>query len=152
MELSEKTMNDVFRNRAKKYGNRLAIEKKMSGAWQSATWNEYYDRARAAGLGLWSLGLRKGDTVSILSENRLEWLYTDMGSLGIGVCVIPVYPTLASEEIEYIINNSESKIIVPENKNQLKKVLEIVNKCPSLEKIIVMEEKDATGHPKIMSF
>ena len=152
MELSEKTMNDVFRNRVNKYGNRLAIEKKMNGVWHGATWNEYYDRARAVGLGLWSLGVRKGNTVSILSENRLEWLYTDMGSLGIGVCVIPVYPTLASEDIEYIVNNSESKIIVPENKNQLKKVLEIVDKCPSLEKIIVMEEKDAADHPKIMSF
>jgi len=152
MKLSEKTMNDVFHNRVHKYGDRLAIEKKMGGVWHGATWNEYYDRARAVGLGLWSLGVRKGNMVSLLSENRLEWLYTDMGSLGIGVCVIPVYPTLASEEIEYIINNSESKIIVPENKNQLKKVLEIVDKCPSLEKIIVMEEKDAVGHPKVMSF
>ena len=152
MELSEKTMNDVFRNRVKKYGNRLAIEKKMGGVWQGATWNEYYERARAAGLGLWSLGVRKGNMVSILSENRLEWLYADMGSLGIGVCVIPVYPTLVSEEIEYIINNSESKVIVPENKTQLKKILEIVDNCPSIEKIIVMEEKDAAGHPKVMSF
>ena len=152
MELSEKTMNDVFHNRVHKYGNRLAIEKKMNGVWHGATWNEYYDRARAAGLGLWSLGVRKGNMVSILSENRLEWLYADMGSLGIGVCVIPIYPTLASEEIEYIINNSESKVIVPENKNQLKKILEIVDNCPSIEKIIVMEENDASGHPKVMSF
>jgi long-chain acyl-CoA synthetase len=152
MELFEKTMNDVFHNRVNRYGTRLAIEKKMNGVWLGATWNEYFDRARAAGLGLWSLGVRKGNMVSLLSENRLEWLYTDMGSLGIGICIIPVYPTLAAEEIEYIINNSESKIIVPENKNQLKKVLEIVDKCPGLEKIIVMEEKDATGHPKVMSF
>ncbi len=152
MELSEKTMNDVFRNRVNKYGNRLAIEKKIEGVWHGATWNEYYDRACAFGLGLWSLGVRKGNMISILSENRLEWLYADMGSLGIGVCVIPVYPTLVSEEIEYIINNSESKVIVPENKTQLKKILEIVDNCPSIEKIIVMEEKDAAGHPKVMSF
>ena len=152
MELSEKTINDVFHNRVHKYGNRLAIEKKMSGVWHKATWNEYYDRARAVGLGLWSLGVRKGNMVSLLSENRLEWLYADMGSLGIGACIIPVYPTLASEEIEYILNNSGSKVIVPENKKQLKKILEIVDKCPGLEKIIVMEEKDAAGHPKIMSF
>ena len=152
MEISEKTMNDVFLNRANKYGNRLAIEKKMGGVWHGATWTEYYDRARAVGLGLWSLGVRKGNTVSILSENMLEWLYTDMGSLGIGACVIPVYPTLCSDDIEYIVKDSESKIIVPENRNQLKKVLEIVDRCPSLEKIIVMEEKDAGGHPKVMSF
>lgn len=152
MELSEKTMNDVFHNRVHKYGDRLAIEKKMSGVWHKATWNEYYDRARSVGLGLWSLGIRRGNMVSLLSENRLEWLYADMGSLGIGACVIPVYPTLPSGDIEYIVNNSESKVIIPENAGQLKKILEIVNSCPTLEKIIVMEEKDATGHPKVMSF
>ncbi len=152
MDLSEKTMNDVFQNRVKKYGDRLCVEKKMGGIWHSATWNEYYDRSRAFGLGLVSLGLRKGNAVSILSENRLEWLYADMGSLGIGVCVIPVYPTLPSEDIEYIVNNSESKVIVAENKTQLKKILEIADNCPSLEKIIVMEENDAVAHPKVMSF
>ncbi|MCK9364077.1 MAG: long-chain fatty acid--CoA ligase [Syntrophales bacterium] len=152
MESSEKTMNDVFRNRAKKYGERLAVEKKMNGVWQGASWHEYYERARAIGLGLWSLGVRKGEMVSILSENRLEWLYADMGALGIGACVIPIYPTLAAEEIEYIVNNSESKVIIPENRNQLKKVLEIVEQCPRLKKIIVMEETEAHGHPLIISF
>lgn len=152
MDLSEKTINDVFRNRVAKYGDRLAIEKKLHGVWESATWNQYYERARATGLGLYSLGIRKGEMVAILSENRLEWLYTDMGSLGIGAVVIPVYPTLVSEEVEYLINNSGSKIIVVENKVQLKKVLEVERKCHSLEKIIVMEEKDAEGHEKVMSF
>ena len=152
MDSGEKTVNDVFRNRVKKYGDRLAIEKKLHGQWISASWNEYYERARATGLGLLSLGVKKGQMVAVLSENRLEWLYTDMGSLGIGACVIPVYPTLVSEEIEYNLNNSGSKVIIVENKNQLKKVIEIVNKCPALEKIVVMEEKDAEGHEKVLSF
>ncbi len=152
MELSEKTMNDVFRNRVNKYGDRLAVEKKLRGKWETASWNEYYERARAAGLGLYSLGIRKGEMVSILADNRLEWLYTDMGLLGIGAVVIPVYQTLVAEEVEYILLNSDSKVIVVENKTQLKKVLEIVDKCPALEKIIVMEENDAQGHAKIMSF
>ena len=152
MERSERTMNDVFRNRVRKYGERLAVEKKLNGLWQGATWNEYYDRARAAGLGLWSLGLRKGDMVSLLSENRLEWLYADMGALGIGACVIPIYPTLASGDIAYIVNNSGSKIIVAENKTQLQKVWGIMDRCPSLKKVIVVDERDAAGHPQEMSF
>ncbi len=152
MDINEKTINDVFHNRATKYSDRLAIEKKIGGVWVSATWSEYYERARAAGLGLYSLGVRKGQMTSILSDNRLEWLYTDMGTLGIGAVVIPVYPTLVSEEIEYILNNSASKVIVVENKTQLKKVLDIINNCPSLEKIVVMEDNDAQGHEKVMSF
>jgi long-chain acyl-CoA synthetase len=152
VERSEKTMNDVFLNRVRKYRDRVAVEKKLNGIWQGATWNEYYDRARAVGLGLWSLGVRKGDMVSLLSENRLEWLYTDMGSLGIGACIIPIYPTLACEDIEYIVNNSGSKVIVPENKTQLQKVLAIMDRCPSLEKVIVLDDRDAAGHRKGMGF
>ncbi len=152
MELSEKTINDVFRNRVNKYGDRMAVEKKLRGKWETASWNEYYERARAAGLGLYSLGIRKGEMVALLADNRLEWVYSDLGALGIGAVVIPVYQTLVSEEIEYILNNSDSKVIIAENKTQLKKVLEIVDKCPALEKIVVMEENDATGHAKVMSF
>src|SRR4030042_4170006 len=100
MDSGEKTVNDVFRNRVKKYGDRLAIEKKLHGQWISASWNEYYERARATGLGLLSLGVKKGQMVAALSEDRLEWLYTDLGSLGLGACVIPVYPTLVSAEID----------------------------------------------------
>ncbi len=149
----EKTVNDVFRNRVKKYGDRIAIEKKLGGKWQSASWNEYYERARATGLGLYSLGIRKGQMVALLSENRLEWLYSDMGALGIGGVVIPVYPTLVAEEIEYILQNSGSKVIIPENKNQMKKVLEIAHKCPDLEKIVVMEDADADkSNPKVITF
>lgn len=152
MDSTEKTINDVFRNRVSKYGDRLAVEKKLHGEWNTASWNEYYARARAAGLGLMSLGVRKGQMISILSENRLEWLYTDMGALGIGACVVPVYPTLVPDEIEYIINNSKTKIILVENNTQLKKVLVIADNCPSLAQIVVMEEKDAAGHEKVMSF
>jgi long-chain acyl-CoA synthetase len=148
----EKSINEVFRNRVKKYGDRLAVEKKRKGKWHTATWNEYMERARATGLGLRSLGVEKGQMIAILSENRLEWIYTDMGALGIGAVVVPIYPTLAPEEIEYIINNSETKVIMVENRLQLDKVLKIVDNCPSLIKIAVMEDNDASGHPKVMSF
>jgi long-chain acyl-CoA synthetase len=80
----EKTINEVFKNRAMKYADRLAVEKRFGERWDQATWKEYYERSRAVGLGLFSLGVSKGDRVSLLSENRLEWLYTDMGVLGIG--------------------------------------------------------------------
>ena len=138
----EKTLNEVFRNRVKKYGDKLCVEKKLKGKWETATWNEYYDRSRKVGLGLYDLGVRKGEMVAILSQNRLEWIYTDMGTLGIGGVVIPIYATVKQDEVEYIINNSGSKVIVVENKDQLEKVNLIKSKCPSLQKIAVI---DTTG-------
>ncbi|MBF0224189.1 MAG: long-chain fatty acid--CoA ligase [Desulfobacterales bacterium] len=149
----EQTINDVFKNRAIKYKKRIAIEKKFKGKWESATWEEYYNQSRHTGLSLYSLGINKGDKVSILAENRLEWLFSDMGTLGAGGCIIPIYPTLTKEDVAYIVENSESKIIIVENSNQLIKALYALNHCKCLDKIIVMNAEDIKeDHTSIMSF
>jgi len=151
--LMEKTINEVFKNRAQKYKNRLAVEKKINGKWETMTWSDYYDRARLVGIGLYALGIKKGDMVAILSENRLEWVVTDMGALGIGAVVVPVYTTLVAEEVKYIVENSGAKIIFVENNMQLDKILSFVDEVKFLEKIIVFNKNDAkSSHPKVTSF
>ena len=142
-----------FKTGPQRYQDRLAVEKKRNGAWEIATWNQYYDRARSAGLGLYQLGIRKGDRVSLLSENRLEWLYTDMGCLGIGACLIPVYTTLTADEVSYIVANSGSRILLVEDSIQLDKAVCARKRCSCLEKIIVIEKVSAPVDPEtVMSF
>lgn len=149
----EKTINEVFKNRVNKYKDRLALEKKRNGVWEKATWNEYYERSIAIGLALNSMGITRGDHISILSENRLEWLYMDMGALGTGVCVIPVYTTLTAEEVKYIVDNSESKLILVEDRTQLDKALAFIDECEHLEKIVVMSAGDIKEDgPAVISF
>jgi len=149
----EKTINEVFKNRADKYQQRLAVEKKLNGKWEKVTWSQYYERARSVGLGLYSLGIKKGDMVAILSENRLEWIFTDMGILGLGAVVVPIYTTLTAEEIKYIIENSESKILFVENNMQLEKALSFIDEVECLEKIIVFDQQgSAKKHPAVISF
>ena len=135
----DKTINDVFARQTNRYGDRVAIEKKANGQWHHATWNQYYERARNTGLGLAHLGVRKGDRVSLLSENRLEWLYTDMGALGIGAIVVTIYPTLTAAEIAYIVDNSGSKVLVVEDAALLAKAREAWPQCPTLEHIVVID-------------
>jgi long-chain acyl-CoA synthetase len=149
----ESTLNQVFRNRADKYGDRFCVEKKLKGKWETATWREYYERARNTGLGLYEFGITKGDMVAILSQNRLEWIYTDMGALGIGACVIPIYATVTSDEVEYVLKNSNSKVIVVENADQLGKINRIKANCPSLQKTVVIDTDGCVmdGHD-ILSF
>ncbi|MCP4678595.1 MAG: long-chain fatty acid--CoA ligase [Deltaproteobacteria bacterium] len=142
MTSRENSINEVFKNRVAKYGDRLSIRKKRNGAWESATWNEYYERARAAGLGFRSLGVEKGDRICILSDNRLEWLYSDMGGLGVGACIVPIYPTLTDKEVAYMSGHSESKVIVVENSLQLKKALHAIDNCPALTHIVLMNSDD----------
>ena len=149
----EKTINEVFKNRADKYKERLAVEKKLNGRWEKVTWRDYYDQARSVGLGLYSMGIKKGDMIAILSENRLEWLFTDMGALGIGAVVVPVYTTLVAEEVKYIAENSGAKVLFVENRMQLEKALSFVDEVDTLEKIIVFNNNDAkSSHPAVMSF
>ncbi|MDH7553575.1 MAG: long-chain fatty acid--CoA ligase [Spirochaetota bacterium] len=150
--MEEKTINQVFENRAKKYGQRIAIEKKLKGRWESASWEDYYKRAAYVGLALHDMGLKKGDRVSLLSENRLEWLYTDMGVLGAGGCIVPIYPTLIDEEVEYIVSHSESKFLVVENNLQLQKGLYTAKRYPGLQKIIVIDMNGVGANPLVMSF
>jgi long-chain acyl-CoA synthetase len=150
--MEEKTINQVFENRAKKYGPRIAIEKKLKGRWESASWEDYYKRAAYVGLALYDMGLKKGDRVSLLSENRLEWLYTDMGVLGAGGCIVPIYPTLIDEEVEYIVSHSESKFMVVENNLQLQKGLYTAKRYPGLQKIIVIDMNGVSANPLVMSF
>lgn len=135
----EKTINEVFKNRAEKYGDRTAVEKKHNGSWESVSWRQYHEYARSVGLALHSLGVKKKDRVSILSENRLEWLYTDMGTLGIGGVVVPIYTTLTANEIGYVLENSGSRAIIVENRSQLDKVITWQKRLPNLEQIIIMD-------------
>ena len=147
----EKTINHVFRNRTATHANRLAVEKKRSGRWESATWSQYYDRARTVGLGLAALGVKKGDRVALLSENRLEWLYTDMGALGIGACLVPIYTTLTADEVTYIVGNAAAKVLVVEDSVQVEKALAAASQCPALKTIVAMDAGDASDD-RLISF
>ncbi len=137
----EKTINQVFRNRVKQFGNRLAVEKRIGNTWETATWTQYYERSRAAGLGFYELGVRRGDMIAILSENRLEWIYSDMGGLGIGACMYGIYATVNEEEVEVILKNSGAKVIVVENAVQLGKARAALKNCPALKAIVIIDDK-----------
>jgi len=150
--MEEKTINQVFKDRVQKYGSRIALEKKLNGKWDSVSWEDYYKRAAYVGLALKDMGLQKGDRVSLLSENRLEWLYADMGVLGAGGCIVPIYPTLIDEEVEYIVSHSDSKFLIVENNAQLQKGLYTAKRYPGLKKIIVIDSTGKTANPMIMGY
>lgn len=129
------------------------MEKRYQGVWRGWSWKEYYDNARLVGLGLYSLGVRKGDRVSLLAENRLEWIASDMGIIGIGGCTIPIYVTLMAPDVAYIIGNSDSKIFIAENKAAVNKALAHISELPLLEKIIVMDPEGCElSHDKILTY
>jgi long-chain acyl-CoA synthetase len=146
----EQTISQVFRERVQKYRNRLSVEEKRKGMWRQATWDQYYERSRAVGLGLYQLGVRKGDRVCILSSSRLEWIYADMGIFGIGGIVVPIYQSLLDEEVRHYINNAEARYIIVENHTQLQKALYAYRKNTVLEKIIIMDTEGCELDDKLL--
>lgn len=129
----------LFWSQVKKRDQKIAMREKDLGIWKSVTWTQYGEKARAVGLGLASLGLQRGEVVSILSENNPEWLYFDMGVLGVGGVSNGVYTTDSSKQVEYLCLDSETRYFVAENEEQLDKILEVRDQVPNLQKIIVLD-------------
>ncbi len=129
----------VFRDTVKKYGNRVALRKKEYGIWHDISWNEYFNNARYVGSALISMGLEKGECVSILGDNCAEWVIIDMGVQCAGGVSTGIYSTNAWSEVEYVIENSDSKFLFLENEEQLDKWINFKDETPLLKKVIVWD-------------
>ena len=148
------TVPKLFHLRVAEWGARTAFREKRLGIWRAASWRDYGDRAKWTGLGLVSLGLQRGEVVSILAETMPEWLYADMGVMGAGGVSNGIYPTDAAKQVEYILNDSGSRFLFVENEEQLDKYLEVRERCPLLRKVIVFDLEGLAGFrdPQVISF
>jgi len=144
----------LFFQRVEKYGDRVSLREKKLGIWKNISWKEYGDRVRFVGLGLVSLGLKRGDMVSIMSGTRKEWLFADLGIQSAGGITVPIYETNSSNQVQYILEDAGVRYIVVEDEEQLDKVLEVRENLPFLEKIIVIDWKGLRNFrdPMVMSF
>ena len=135
------TIPKLLRARVGELGERVAMREKDLGVWRSFSWNDYYDYARLLGLGLLSLGLKRGEVISVLSEDRKEWLFADLGGQSVGAIVSGVYTTDSASQLEYLVNDSDSRFLFVENDEQLDKFLSIKDKVPGLTKVVVFEDE-----------
>ena len=115
---------------------------KEEGKYRGINYQEFEEQTENFAFGLAALGIKKGDKVAISSENRPEWVYSDMAILGLGAMDVPLYPSLTSDSQEFILNNSESVGIIVSNKFQMNKTLKIRHNCKKIKYVIVLNEKD----------
>ncbi len=133
------TISQLFWNRVTGYPDKVAIREKDFGIWNEYTWQEYGEFARYVGHGLKALGLERGDRVSIASEVNKEWMFADMGIIGVGGVTNGIYPTDAANQVEYLINDSGTRFYFAEDEEQLDKVLQVRERTPTLDKIIIFD-------------
>lgn len=135
------TLARLWRKVCHERGPAIAHREKKLGIWQSHSWQDWYEGARAIGLGLMELGLERGQVVSVLSEDRLEWLYADLGIVAAGGITNGVYTTDSARQLAFLVNDSESAFLLVENDEQLDKFLEARESMPGVKKVIVFDRK-----------
>jgi len=133
-----KTLADLLPLAADAYGSAPAVRFKEGGQWVSRTYDEVREIVRPLALGLTELGIAKGDRVSILGNTRPEWTYFDFAALSIGATVVPIYQTNSPDECQYVLENSDARVVVVEDSEQLAKVRAVRESLPKLEQIVLM--------------
>ncbi|HEY8501284.1 MAG TPA: long-chain fatty acid--CoA ligase, partial [Solirubrobacterales bacterium] len=135
---NSKTIADLLPLAAEKYGPEIAVKYKQGDEWLTRSFDEVLETVRPLALGLVELGIAKGDRVSILGNTRPEWTYFDFAALTIGAVVVPIYQTNSPEECRYVLENSDSKVVVVEDAEQLDKVRQVRDQLPQLEHVVLM--------------
>ena len=111
----------------------VAMQEKRYGIWQPLSWVEYATRVRDFAHGLASFGVRRGEIVAVLGDNRPEWLISELAVQSIGAAVVGIYPTSIGEELEHILSVSAARIVVAEDQEQVDKLLRLRQSAPELD-------------------
>ncbi len=134
------TLTKLFFDSVSKFNRPDALQVKVAGTYKPISHSEVAERVRHAARGLSSLGVRRGDRVAILSENRPEWAIADFACLTAGLTDVPIYPTLPADQISYILKDSGAVAIFVSNRLQAEKIRGIRSQIPSLKSVIGFDE------------
>ncbi len=138
LEITEDlTIPQLFLHQCKRYGRRkVAMREKEFGIWLPYTWQDYLDNVKYLCLGMVSLGLKKGDKVAMIGDNRPEGVWAEMAAMCAGAIPVWLFQDCMMEEVKYIIDHSDSKFFVGETQEEVDKALAIMPDCPKLEHVI----------------
>ncbi|CAN5753032.1 AMP-dependent synthetase/ligase [soil metagenome] len=134
---------EIFLQAQNKHDRPDALNYKKNGGWKKISSDKIISRAENIALGLYSLGLRKGDRAAILAANSPEWTLADAGCQFAGIIDVPIYTTLSPNSIEYILKDSGAKILFLQSARTFDRIKEILPDCQELEKIIFFDAENA---------
>ena len=135
------SLTQLLQQHAEHYPDDIAMRQKEFGIWQETTWRQYRNRTHAIAAGLIHLGIGPHEHVGIISENRQEWIVSQLGINSAGAVTCGIYPTSPAAEVVYLLDSADCKAIFCEDQEQVDKVLEIRDRLPKLEHILVFDPK-----------
>ena len=118
----------------------VALAGKNGKEWKTYSPAEYIESTNLVSLGLLSLGIKKGDKIATVMNNRPEWNFFDLGIAQTGAVHVPIYPTISIEDYEYILNHCEAEIVIVGDKKLYNKIAPLVDQIDALERIFTVDE------------
>jgi long-chain acyl-CoA synthetase len=131
------TIPKLFRQKAMQYGkDKVAMREKEFGIWRPITWHDYLENVKYLALGLVSLGLKEGDKVAMIGDNRPEGLWAEMATLCARGIAVWLFQDCLMDEVKYIVDHSDTKFLFGEGQEEVDKAISIYDECPRLERVI----------------
>jgi long-chain acyl-CoA synthetase len=143
-----KSLIQFFEENVEMYANNIYLWEKPQEKYEGTTYQEVRRQVHEFGAGLMQLGIKKGDHVSLLAEGRNNWVIGELGILYAGGVNIPLSVKLNPEEIKFRLIHSESKMVITSS-GQAPKILEVIDKCPSIGKVIFMDPREEYSDSQI---
>jgi long-chain acyl-CoA synthetase len=125
---------------------RPAMREKDYGIWQSWSWAEVAEEARALACGLAALGCARGDKIAIIGDNRPRLYWSMVAAQTIGAIPVPMYQDSVADELHYVVDHAEARFAIAEDQEQIDKLLEIKDRCPKLETLIYDDSRGLRGY------
>lgn len=131
----------LIHEQAKKYGDKPALTFRNFGSqkWKDVSWNQFSLRVKQVSNALLNLGLKPQDKIAVFSQNCIQYLYTDFGAYGVRVISIPFYATSSEQQIQYMLNDGEIRILFVGEQEQYDKAHRVFALCPTLERIVIYD-------------
>ncbi len=150
----ETTLPGLLLSRAREHGGRTALREKEWGVWQRFSWENYLLATAEFAGGMRSFGLGRNDIIILIGDNRPEWLFAELAVQGLGGMALGLYQDAPAEEIAYVFELSEARLVVAEDQEQVDKILSLREGLPHLEYIVYHDPKGMAAYdePGLMSF
>lgn len=135
------TLPKLLAQLAQRSADRVALQEKRYGIWQSITWRRYAERVRDLAYGLADLGVQPGEVVAVLANNRPEWLIAELAVQSLGGCVVGIYPTSVGDEVRHILSDGQVRVVVAEDQEQVDKLVGLWDEIPTLATLMFFEPR-----------
>lgn len=142
-----KTLNEMLLNSRNKFKDRPAFKIKKGGHFKAISCDEFYDMVTQFGTGLLELGIKKGDHIGLITENRLEWIVSDMAIIGIGAVDVPASGNSYSQDIAFKLSHSDSIATILEGEKVFTEFLKVFSELPNIKNIILLDKVEVFSEP-----